>query len=109
MAYLARILPCMASCNLTIIQIQVKKSWSASTKSWQMVDDALSSLNHSTVSQVVLVVDPDADVPSWEDLPYGCEDDLCKEVLPRCVAGGLICMYCEKSADPGCRLHDPLR
>ena len=99
----------MASCNLTLIKIEVKRNWPASTEMLQKVDDALLSLGQGSVSRVVVIVDPDADVPSWEDLLYECEDDLCKELLPRCVAGGLIRMYCEKSVHPGCRLHDPRR
>lgn len=107
LAYLAHILPCMSSCNLTSIVIPVEKSWSASTETCQMADDALLLLAQSTVSKVLFMVDPDADVPSWGALPYECEDDLCKKVLPRCVAGGVIRLFCREW--PVCRLHNPER
>ena len=109
LAYVAHILPYAASCNLTAVQIQVKRNWLANTNTWHTVDDALLSLAQSALFRVVVAVDPSAEVPSLEDLPYECTDDLCKEVLPRCVARGHIRMYCEKSVDLNCRLHDSRR
>ena len=70
-----------------------------------MVDDALLVLGQGSVSRVVVMVDSSADVPSWKVLPYECQDDFNKSMLPACVAAGLI----QWSNDTECRLHDPLR
>ena len=54
---------------------------------------------------MVVRVHLDANVPSWEDLPYECQDDFCKSMLPACVAAGII----QWSNDEECRLHDSQR
>lgn len=108
-AYLAYILPCLAPCGLTLIVIQIKKNWSADKHTWQTLDDAIVALAQSTFFHVVIRIDPYADIPSWEMLPYSCEDDLSKEMLPRCAAGGLTEQYCHGGRSKACKLHSSRR
>ena len=111
MAYLSHILPCVKSCNLALVNVQVKKNWSASTESWKIVDTALLqlSLSQGTISKVCVDVDPAADVPSWETFPHACRVDFCEHVLPGCTAKGLIIGCAKGSDEQRCKLHDPQR
>lgn len=105
LVYLASVLPCLETCGLRVVCITVKSQWFASSQMWQVVDDAILRLSRGTVSRVYLTVHRDADVPSWETLPYECEDGACKQMLPKCTDAGLI-LRCDGQE---CRLHDPQR
>ena len=103
--YLARVLLCMASCNLTLVRIQVKYSWSASTQTWKTIDEVLLQLGQHTLRRISLLIHPSVDVPSWEVLPYECEDHFIQQVLPKCVTAGII----DWAKPQHCRLHNPQR
>ena len=83
----------------------IKNKRSANIQPWRTVDNSIMQLAKHTVLRVFVRVDSDADVPSWETLPYLCEDDFCKHMLPGCAAKGLI-SWCSRQR---CRLHDPER
>ena len=108
LTYLARLLPYLVWCHLKVVRIQVKSEWSASTPTWHIVDEAILQLNQGSVSpRVVAMVDRTADVPSWTTLPYECEDEFSRQMLPGCAAKGAV-LWCY-DASKRCRLHDPTR
>ena len=106
LVYFAHILPCLAPCSLTLVHISIMNRWSASSQTWEMVDDAILQLSQGTVSRVLLIVHSDADnIPAWEMLPYDCVDQASKHMLPKCAAAGLIVQCNGKQ----CLLHSPQR
>ena len=111
LAYLSRVLPYLTLCGLKHYDIRVKNSWLASTQAWHALDESLLRLCGGEAMSVLVMVDPTADVPSWEMLPYECEDDFCKVMLPRCTASNVFesCSGSKRSPGQECRLHDPRR
>lgn len=107
LVYLSHILPCLATCGITVVVIGVKNQWSASLQTWQKVDGAILLLSRGTISRVILLVYPYADVPSWKTLPYECMNEVSKQVLPKCAATELNELCNGKSE--WCRLHDRRR
>lgn len=107
LVYLAHVLPCLATCGITVVAIGVKNQWSASLQTWQKVDDVIMRLSQGTVSRVILLRYTYADAPPWKTLPYECVNEVSKQVLPKCTAAGLIELCNGKSE--WCRLHDQRR
>ena len=106
LSYVAHMLPCVLSCNLTLVNIQVKGKWSARTEVWQNLDEAILMFAQGTLFRAVLDIHRDADVPPWGTLPYKCRDDIFKQMLPRCAARGVL----YPCGGWSCRLvHDPKR
>ena len=110
LAYLSRVLPYLTLCGITYYDIRVKNKWQARMQSWHTLDEVLLRLCGGRARSVQVMVDPTADIPSWETLPYSCEDDLSKEMLPRCAAGGLTEQHCRDGGRPkACKLHNSRR
>lgn len=110
LAYLCHILPSLMPCGFILFDIRVKKNWFASTQTWRILDEALLKVRTSKSESIYLLIDLEAEIPSWQALPYECENDFYKQMLPKCAAEGVLSLWsCDKSESQVCRVHKSRR
>lgn len=99
LAYLSRVLSCLALCRLHDVTLCFYADWPISITTWQALDRALLKLQRTSDLKISIKAKK---TPIWEVLPFRCTAEFGQQILPRCIAQGAT-MLCVSRR---CGLHD---